>query len=250
MVAISWATAAEKSYRSQIARQAQRERTEVTRKKSKQPAGKVDEPVIIETKLGKTKEIGGGENDKWNFRQMRLLVSALPGVNTGDKRSISEVGTAVVSGLMDLKPNDPIEGMLLSQIMVAHEAALDMYRRAWAQPPEYFEARCRYLQMADKAQRTLAILTERLDRHRGAGQQSITVRHVTVNADNAIVGAVGHFPSGSAPAQIKDQPNAVRHALKQEMRSEDPERNALPITCDAERAVPDARGTVPRRSEG
>jgi hypothetical protein len=39
----------------------------------------------------------------------------------------------------------------------------------------------RYLQMADKVQRTLAMLTERLDRHRGAGQQSITVKHVTVN---------------------------------------------------------------------
>jgi hypothetical protein len=71
--------------------------------------------------------------------------------------------------------------MLLSQIVVAHEAALDMYRRAWSQPPEYFEARCRYIQMADKAQRTVAILTERLDRHRGAGQQSITGnRHVII----------------------------------------------------------------------
>jgi hypothetical protein len=35
----------------------------------------------------------------------------------------------------------------------------------------------RNLQMADKVQRTLAMLTERLDRHRGAGQQSITVKH-------------------------------------------------------------------------
>ena len=90
---------------------------------------------------------------------------------------------------MDVKPTDPVEGMLTSQMIVAHEAALDMYRRAWAQPPEHFEARCRYLQMADKAQRTLAILTERLDRHRGAGQQSITVKHVTVNADNACTAA-------------------------------------------------------------
>jgi hypothetical protein len=56
--------------------------------------------------------------------------------------------------------------MLMSQIVAAHEAALDMYRRGWAQPPEYFDARCRYLQMADRAQRTVAILTERLDRHR------------------------------------------------------------------------------------
>ena len=99
---------------------------------------------------------------------------------------------------MDVKPTDPIEGTLTSQIIVAHEAALALYRRAWSQPPEYFEAQCRYLQMADKAQRTLALLTERLDRHRGAGQQSITVKHVTVNADNAIVGDVNSSPRGRA----------------------------------------------------
>jgi hypothetical protein len=55
-------------------------------------------------------------------------------------RDAGEVGTAVVLGVMDLKPEDPIEGMLVSQIMVAHEAALDIYRRGWSQPPEYFEA--------------------------------------------------------------------------------------------------------------
>jgi hypothetical protein len=126
-------------------------------------------------------------------------VSALPGVNTQDKKSVGEVGSAVISGLMDVKPTDPVEGMLTSQMIVAHEAALDMYRRAWLQPPEHFEARCRYLQMADKAQRTLAILTERLDRHRGAGQQLITVKHVTVNADNAIVGDVNQAPGGMLP---------------------------------------------------
>jgi hypothetical protein len=113
-----------------------------------------EDPVVIKTKPGSSKDIGGGESEHWNFRQMSLLVSALPGVNSGDKKNAGEVGSAVVSGLMDHKPKDPIEGMLASQIVVAHEAALDMYRRAWSQPPEYFEARCRYFQMADRAKRT------------------------------------------------------------------------------------------------
>jgi hypothetical protein len=34
------------------------------------------------------------------------------------------------------------------------------------------------------------------------------------------------------------------------MWSKDPERNALPITGDAERTLSDARGTIARRSEG
>jgi hypothetical protein len=41
--------------------------------------------------------------------------------------------------------------------------------------------------IADKASRTVAMLTERLDQHRGRGHQQIVVKHVTVNADQAMV---------------------------------------------------------------
>src|SRR5262245_28044632 len=219
------------------------------RAKPDKRAGKDDEPVVIETKPGHHKDIGCGESDKWNFRQMRLVMSALPGVNAGDKKTAGEVGSAVISGVMDVKPTDPIEGMLASQMVVAHEAALDMYRRAWSQPPEYFEARCRYLQMADKAQRTLAILTERLDRHRGAGQQQITVKHVTVHADNAIVGDVNQAPGVAPPAEIKGQPHALGHAIQPALWSENPQRQPVPVAGDAERTLPDARRTITGRPE-
>jgi hypothetical protein len=135
---------------------------------------------------------------------------------------------------------------LVSQIVVAHEAALDMYRRAWSQPSEYFDARCRYLQMADRAQRTVALLTERLDRHRGAGQQSITVKHVTVNADNAIVENVEQHSGGGVAAQIEDQPHAIAPAPW----GENQKREALPITSEVKRTEPDARGAISRRPEG
>src|ERR1700752_1930697 len=98
-------------------------------KKADTTAGKDDAPVVIETKPGHHKDIGGGEAEKWNLRQMRLVMSALPGVNSGDKKNAGEVGSAVISGVMDVKPNDPIEGMLTAQMVVAHEAALDMFRR-------------------------------------------------------------------------------------------------------------------------
>jgi hypothetical protein len=109
----------------------------------KKAAGKDDEPVVIQTKPGHHKDIGGGDSENWNFRQMQLILSALPGASARDKKSAGDVGSAVISGLMDVKPTDPVEGMLTSQMVVAHEAALDMYRRAWLQPPEHFEARCR-----------------------------------------------------------------------------------------------------------
>jgi hypothetical protein len=83
---------------------------------------------------------------------------------------------------------------------VANEAALSMNQRAWACPPDhYFDAHTKYSQLADKAARTVAMLTERLDHHRGPGQQQIVVKHVTKPFRNAaVLGASSAFPAVSA----------------------------------------------------
>ena len=60
----------------------------------------------------------------------------------------------------------------------------------FAQLYERFPVPIEHLQLADKAARTVVLLTERLDHHRGRGQQQITVKHVTTNnvtADQAII---------------------------------------------------------------
>ena len=136
---------------------------------------------------GEWKALGGGDRDQWNERLSTLVIRALP-VNQKDAGVVSQAGSAVAAGVVDMKPADPIEGMLVSQLVVANEAALSMYQRAWAcNPADYFEAHTKYLHLADKASRTVAMLTERLDHHRGRGQQQIVVKHVTVNADQALV---------------------------------------------------------------
>jgi hypothetical protein len=136
---------------------------------------------------GKLKSLGGGKADEWNNRLSNLTIGALPIAYSKDKDAITEASLAVSYGVMDLAPKDPIEGILIGQLMAASEASLAMYQKAWAQPPEYFQARTKYLQLADKASRTVVMLTERLDHHRGRGQQQITVKHITVNADQAVV---------------------------------------------------------------
>src|SRR5215204_1870396 len=109
----------------------------------------------------KLSSIGGSDRDEWNGRLANLVVNAVP--NSSDKKQKDELATAVISGLVDMKPEDPIEGVLIGQIIAANEAAMGSYRRAWAQPPEYFDARLKYFAVADKAARTVALLTERLD---------------------------------------------------------------------------------------
>jgi len=133
------------------------------------------------------KALGGGDRDQWNERLVGLVTKALQ-VNQEKVEAVSQVGSAVMAGVVDMDPTDPIEGMLISQLVVANEAALTLYRRAWAcNPADYFEAHTKYLHLADKASRTVALLSERLDHHRGRGQQQIIVKHVTVNADQAVV---------------------------------------------------------------
>jgi hypothetical protein len=139
---------------------------------------------------GNRKSLGGSKADEWNDRLSNLTVNALPTAHSKNNDTITEACLAVSYGVMDMAPADPIEGILIAQLMAANEAALAMYQKGWGQPPEFFEARTKYLQLADKATRTVVMLTERLDHHRGRGQQQITVKHVTTNnvtADQAII---------------------------------------------------------------
>jgi len=97
---------------------------------------------------------------------------------------------ATLDAMKGMKPQDPLEGMLIAQLIATHNAAMECYRRAMI-PEQAFEARREALNQANKLSRTYAALTEALDRHRGKGQQRITVEHVNVQAGGqAIVGAV------------------------------------------------------------
>jgi hypothetical protein len=172
------------------------------RKMRDKPTATGDKPAVaIEVERSpksKWKVFGGGDRDQWNDRLLNLVTRALP-VDQHNADAVSHAGSAVAAGTVDMNPADPIEGMLIAQLVVANEAALSMYRRAWACPPDhYFEAHTKYLRLADKASRTVAMLTERLDQHRGRGQQQIVVKHVTVNADQAMVAesiVAGKVPS-------------------------------------------------------
>src|SRR5262245_5202119 len=76
-----------------------------------------------------------------------------------------------------------------------------------------------------KRQRTVAMLTQRLDQHRNRGQQQIVVKHVIVNADQAVVTdsvVTGKnnqaAPSAKFLAAGTDQPMEILEALKQTQR--------------------------------
>ena len=65
--------------------------------------------------------------------------------------------------------------MIAGQTIAAHETACELYRRAWL-PDVGFELRTKFLALADKASRTVAILAEAMDRHRGRGRMHGVLR--------------------------------------------------------------------------
>jgi hypothetical protein len=143
---------------------------------------------------GEWKVLAGADHDEWNIRQASLIRSALPG--EPDNKDL----TAIMSGIVDMKPADPVEGVLIGQLIAANEAAMKLYRLGWLNAGEYFDAANKYLRLADKATRTVAMLTERLDHHRGRGHQQIVVKHVTtVNADQAVI--TDSIVSGNTPSK-------------------------------------------------
>ena len=160
---------------------------------ARKPKVRVRKITIDPQPKGDGKSIAGADHDDWNDWLTLWTSLALP-FDQNDEATAIKATTALYSGMIDMKPDDPIEGIIISQLMVANQASLAMYRKAWAQPAEYFAARTKYLALADKAARTVALLTERLDHHRNRGQQKIVVQHTTVNADQAVV-ATGNDPA-------------------------------------------------------
>ena len=92
------------------------------------------DPNKLESKF---KLLGGGKMDEWNKRLSDITVNALPIAHSKNKDAITEACLAVSYGVIDMAPADPVEGILIAQLMAANEAALAMYQKGWAQPPEY-----------------------------------------------------------------------------------------------------------------
>ena len=91
-----------------------------------------------------------------------------------------------------------------------------------------------------------------INRHRGKGQQKVTVEHVHVHSGGqAIVGNVEH-PGGGARAKSEEQAHAkqLAHAPQSPVWGEDKRREPVPLAGDGERPLPDARGSLARRAEG
>lgn len=203
---------------------------------------------------GRLKNIGGSQSDHWNNTLANQAVQALWVKNSSPEERDKQL-SATVAALIGIAPKDELEGMMAAQLIAAHNAAMECYRRAMI-GEQTFEGRRENLAQANKLSRTYAALLEALNRHRGKGQQKVTVEHVHVHAGGqAVVGVVPTSPGqpgGGDHSNLEEQPHAkqIAHAPEPAMPCPDADREALPVARDGERALPDARRQGAGRTEG
>jgi len=142
-----------------------------------------------EDRKGRLKNIGGSQLDHWNNLLANQAVQALWLKNSSPEERDRQL-SGTVAALIGIGPKDELEGMMAAQLIAAHNAAMECHRRAML-PEQTFEGRRENLSQANKLSRTYATLLETLNRHRGKGQQKVTVEHVHVHAGGqAVVGVV------------------------------------------------------------
>jgi hypothetical protein len=186
----------------------------------------------------------------WNNILANQAVQTL-WLKNADAEEVETQRRATVHALIGIAPRDEFEGMIAAQLVACHNASMECYRRAM-HSEQTFEGRRENLSQANKLSRTYTTLLEALNRHRGKGQQKVTVEHVHVHeGGQAVVGVVENPGRGSQRKSL-DQCDAkqIAYAPQPTMRSTDTEREPVPVSGDAERPMPDARRNVAGSADG
>jgi hypothetical protein len=159
-------------------------------KTTKQPAV-ANKPVATNPSAGPAAT--GTDRKALHLRLVELTCRSLVLREGDDPQSVVE---AALDALAAINPRDGFEGILASQMVAVHECGMDCLRRA-QHPGQTFEARDMNLKNAAKMLQLYVRQLEALDKHRGKGQQKITVEHVTVEAGGQAI--VGNVQTGEKP---------------------------------------------------
>ena len=225
--------------------------------KRKATQGKKTKIVVAndpEDRKGTLKSIGGSQSDHWNNTLANQVAQAL-WLKHSDSEECDQQLAATVAALIGIAPKDELESMMAAQLIAAHNAAMECYRRAMF-AEQTFEGRRENLNQANKLSRTWAALLDALNKHRGKGQQKVTVEHVHVHrGGQAVVGTIERPRGGGGHEESEEQPHARQidprfdHAPEPALWGPDTERDPVPVARDGKRQMPDARRQIPGRTD-
>jgi hypothetical protein len=215
-----------------------RRRAEPEQERAPKKAGETREKIEISAEQrARFRSISGSENPAFAVNLACQVEAAQWRGNSRSDKQQEEQVEAMLVAMSGMEPRDVFEGMLIAQAIATHNAVMECHRRAMI-PEQSFEGRRENLNQANRLSRTFAALSEALDRHRGKGQQRITVEHVNVQAGGqAIVGAVtsGVRSNQSSQEQTRAMPE-ITHEPIIPMRSPDPEWRTVSVPASARKA--------------
>jgi hypothetical protein len=137
----------------------------------------------------------------------------------GEDEAHRRLESAVVM-LKRIKPQGILEGMLAAQMVATHEAAMECLRRAMHEGQALIN-RDHNLKHAAKFLALYTRQLEALDKHRGKGQQKITVEHINIEPGGQAI--VGHVETGRGPKCEKGPATAaIDHAPEVPLEIPDP----------------------------
>ncbi len=135
----------------------------------------------------------------------------------------------VASAMMSaLGPRDEFEGLLIGQMVAAHNLAMRLMSIAGSDE-NLIDVSAKAANCANKLFRTFTAQMEALNRHRGKGQQKMVVEHVHVHSGGQAV--VGTVSTGGGAEKTEDQCHGKRvsYAPEPEMRRADEKREPVPV---------------------
>ena len=208
------------------------------------------------------RDLGGSSYSDLNTLLTNQAIGALWHQPGASEEEIQKKRWAGMAAMIEFKPTDAIEGMMAAQAVGLHSAAMECLRRAMI-PEQSGEASGQLRRQGANLSRAFLDVVAALDRKRGKGvRQVVRVERVMVApGGQAIVGnvqaggtgkeqhgeGVGHDEGTGGephapPARLAH--DAAPGAVLPPLRSAHTGRDALPVACHAERALPDARGRL------
>ncbi|MBI4804617.1 MAG: hypothetical protein HY795_05215 [Desulfovibrio sp.] len=163
-----------------------------------------------------------------------------------DAETVQKALNDSAANLLELKPGDATEALLVGQMLASNNAAMDCMRRAMLKDQTSY-GREFNLKFADRFMRTYTAQMEALTKYRKGGQQKVIVEHVHVyQGGQAIVGNVNQ-PGGGRDGQKKGDTTPCLRAIDQgkagiPLRLEDGQE----VWCEMQ----EDGGTLPATSDG
>lgn len=151
------------------------------------PEGNLDDWLI-----GATESFGTADQNLTDY-----FINQLINISSGaTKDNSAEHLNKLTPMLRGINPQDELEGMLACQMVGVHHLAMEVMKRAMLND-QTVNGVTENVNRATKLLRTFTAQMEALNRHRGKGQQKMTVEHVHVHqGGQAIVGNVNQGGGG------------------------------------------------------